>query len=121
MSDEYNAVIYWSKTDKCWIAHSLYTDQVGTGARVMNALADLIQAIKSIGEVAKEDSSVAYFRRAPGKILRMAETAKPLPGECFEVAYRMVHDDWPETVAVDVDPDRKARPRYKANLELTVA
>jgi hypothetical protein len=89
-------VIYYSKEDRCWIAHSLKTDQIGTGDRIVDALADVLKAIHVIRDEALKDSSLAVYRDAPPEIQKMAKKAKQLPGEIFEVAHKMVHGDWPE-------------------------
>lgn len=88
-------VIYLSDEDECWIAHSLKTDQIGTGERVVDALADVLKAIHLIHDEAAKDASLAVYRDAPREIQQMAKKAKKLPLEIFEVAHKMVHGEWP--------------------------
>ena len=82
------AVIYHSRQDGCWIAHSLETDQIGTGERAVEALADLIRAVGSVLALARADQSIAYLRDAPPKIKAITAKNKKLPPEIFEVACR---------------------------------
>jgi hypothetical protein len=88
-------VIYFSQEDNCWIAHSLKTDQLGTGERIVDALADVLKAIHLIRDEAAKDRSLALYRDAPREIQQMFKKAKSLPGEIFEVAHKMVHGEWP--------------------------
>jgi NTP pyrophosphatase (non-canonical NTP hydrolase) len=89
-------VIYWSKDDHCWIAHTIQTDQIGTGDRIVDALADVLKAVASIIEEAERDCTLAIYRDAPDEIKDIAKTAKRLPHEIYEVAHKMVHGDWPK-------------------------
>jgi hypothetical protein len=66
-------VIYHSPEDGCWIAHSLRSDQIGTGRHPIEALADLIKAIKQVFDLAKRDKTIAYLREAPAEIQALAK------------------------------------------------
>lgn len=90
------AVIYHSPEDGCWIAHSLKTDQIGTGEQVVDALADLIRGVHAVLRLARKDHSIAYLRAAPSEIKRRAAGSKKLPSEIFEVAYRRATGRWPQ-------------------------
>lgn len=94
------AVIYHSSEDGCWIAHSLRTDQVGTGVDMGRALADLIRGVDSIIKMATEDSSLAYLREAGNDVKALAAKSKPLPAEIYEVAHRIARGTWPN----EIDP-----------------
>jgi len=118
-SSDYWAVIYYDTEDECWVAHSLDTDQVGTGGRIVDALADLIRAVQALFELAKQDNSIALFRKAPPEIVAKIKKAKKLPGEVYEVAHRMVHGKWPSDVSLDVFPGETERPVCKTKMELT--
>jgi hypothetical protein len=89
-------VIYFSEEDDCWIAHGIHTDQIGTGSRIVDALADFLKAIEQICEEAAKDPTLAYLREAPPEIKEKYRTANKLPGEIYEVAYKMVHGHWPK-------------------------
>lgn len=97
---KYNCLIYYSPEDERWIAHSLHTDQIGTGECVTEALADLIQGLVNLFALAAEHPDIEIFREAPQNIKQMIRSAKPLPGEIFDIAYHRVHGDWPKDFAV---------------------
>jgi hypothetical protein len=94
------ALIYHSPDDGCWIAHSLRTDQIGTGVDMGRALADLIRAIDQLLDLADEDETIAYLREAPQEIQDRAAACKELPGEIYEVAHKLARGEWPD----DIDP-----------------
>jgi hypothetical protein len=91
-------VIYHSQADGCWLAHSLRTDQVGAGADMGRALADLIRGIDQLLALAEEDQTVAYQREAPAEIQALAARSKALPKEIYEVAHKLARGDWPESI-----------------------
>jgi len=47
-------IVYYSKEDQSWIAHSLYTDQLGYGDCVVNAIVDLLIATKNLLELKRK-------------------------------------------------------------------
>lgn len=109
-----SVVIYWSEDDGRWIAHSLKTDQVGTGDRIVDALADVLNAVKSVCEEAEKDPTLAVLRDAPHDIRERAARAKKLPREIYEVAHKMVHGTWPE----DWNPPEPVKPEtFTAQIE----
>lgn len=89
-------VIYWSRPDDCWTAHSLRTDQIGIGDCVVEALSGLIRAVDHIVHFAERDDTLAVFREAPSAVRKKAENAQKLPEEVYEIAYKRVHGDWPK-------------------------
>ena len=97
-------VVYRSKQDGCWIAHSLRADQIGTGERVVEALADLIRAMRALTDLARRDESIAYLREAPADVQAIAKRSTPLPKEVFEVAHKMVTGEWPDEFELDFRP-----------------
>ena len=108
-------VIYWSEEDVCWIAHTLKTDQIGTGSRIVDALADVLKALLMIHEEARKDRSLAVFRNAPKEIQDIAKTAKRLPMEIYDVAHKMVHGTWPHDWNPPEPKQIKGRP-FKAKI-----
>ncbi len=104
ISFEDTLVLYRSTEDGCWIAHSLKTDQIGTGDRIVDALADVIRAVHQVCKAAGKDKTLAYLRAAPAEIRAIADRAKPLPGEIYEIAHKMVHGEWPKYLSADVEP-----------------
>ena len=101
-------VIYQSEEDQCWVAHSLRTDQIGTGDRIVDAIADVLQAIDQLCKLVRDDSSIQLYREAPANILKIAEQAKTLPAEIYEIAHRKVHGTWPDYVKPDFTVEGEA-------------
>jgi hypothetical protein len=99
------AVIYYSPEDRCWIAHSLRTDQVGTGEDMVQAFADLVRGIDGLLELADEDETVKFLREAPKDIQKMAASSRPLPKEMYEIAHKLARGQWPQ----EIDPAFVAR------------
>lgn len=112
------AVIY--EQEGYWVAHSLRTDQVGVGDRIVDALADLIIATHQVCDLAAEDDTIACFREAPAKIQRMAAQAKPLPGEIYEVAHKMATGEWPEGWEPPT-PTKDGRKKYRTEVSKETA
>jgi len=102
-------VIYYSKEDGCWLAHGLRTDEIGTGDCVVDAVADFIKAFDQILRLAEREGDVDIFRDAPEHVRQMAKTAKPLPGEIFEIAHRRARGDWPREFRIHVDTPKSKR------------
>jgi hypothetical protein len=111
-------VIYYSREDRCWIAHGLRTDQIGTGDCVVHALADLMIALQELADLAAEDPSIAMLREAPPAVQKKARSAQPLPRELYEIAHKIVHGEWPD-IEVRVAPNRQQR--FRAELETAPA
>lgn len=105
-------LIYESRKDKCWIAHSLRTDQIGIGNGVVEALADLLIAVDQLLELAEEEDNIEIFRPAPAAIQNKARTAQRLPKEIYEIAHRKARGDWPLGIEVTVPK----RGRFVTNL-----
>jgi hypothetical protein len=93
-------IIYHSEDDGCWIAHSLNTDQIGTGGDIVEAVADALKAVRQVCALAKQDSTVAHLRKAPPEIFEMKKHATRLPGELFEIAHMRAHGKWPEDLKI---------------------
>jgi hypothetical protein len=111
-------VIYESAEDGCWIAHSLATDQIGTGGCVLEALVDVWKAVRQVLELAEQEPDVQPVRRAPARIRRMAQHAQRLPDEIHEIACKQLTGDWPE----DFQPSFKTPPKrtYRAEIREAV-
>jgi hypothetical protein len=103
-------VVYFSPEDQCWIAHSLRMDQIGTGERIVDAMATLIRGASAVLECAAEDETLAYLREAPEEIQQKARDAKDLPLEIYEVAHKMALGKWPAYLKVDVEPNENGGP-----------
>ena len=92
-------VAHWSDEDGCWTAHSLRTDQIGTGPTRLDALADLMLAVYQVCELAAEDDSIQYLREAPPEVQRLASVVDAIPPDEVEAAHRIARqrlDDSPQ-------------------------
>jgi hypothetical protein len=58
-------LVYWSQADKRYVAHSMRTDQIGTGDCIVHAMADLLHAVKDLLELAEQDASIQVLKPAP--------------------------------------------------------
>ena len=112
-------LVYWSADDNCWIAHSLLTDQIGTGDCVVHAIADLLQAVKGLLELAAEDDTIQVLKPAAAEVRKLSESAKALPREIYEIAHKMVFGGWPDDMQVEFTP--KTHEPFKTKLELIAA
>lgn len=90
------AVIYYSREDSCYIAHSLRMDQIGAGDSIVDALADVLKAAAQVIRLAERNESIAYLREAPTDVQALFQKAKPLPREIYEIAYKKAHGEWPQ-------------------------
>ena len=82
-------VVDYSEDDGCWVAHSLRTDQIGTGPTKVEALADLIRAVYQVCDAAAEDESIAYLRDAAPETQALAKTVAPITAEEMDEALRL--------------------------------
>jgi hypothetical protein len=108
-------VIYYAPEDKCWVAHSVRTDQIGTGDCIVDALASLLRAVDFVVEDAVQDHTLAVLREAPKEIQDMLNTAKLLPKEAFEIAHKMARGKWPQDFPANFTP--KQDHLYKAAIK----
>lgn len=95
--------IYYSDEDQRWIAHSLRTDQFGTGDCVVDALADGMKAVDQVVALAEKQPNIQIFCDAPEEIHQIAKTAKRLPDELFEIAHKKLYGEWPDYLKIEVD------------------
>jgi len=100
-------LIYYSHSDKCWIAHSLSTDQIGVGDCIVEALMSLIKAVCFVVEDGFKDNTLKILRDAPKDIQQKISKAEKLPQEVYDIAFKMVHGEWPQ----DIEPDFRADDR----------
>jgi hypothetical protein len=107
-------VIYFSQEDGRWIAHSLRTDQIGTGDRIVEAVADMIAAVDTVCRNAVEDGTLAYLREAPDEIKAMAAHAQNLPLEIYEVAHKIALGEWPR----EIDPAFDAAKNFTFHVDV---
>lgn len=94
LADE--CVIYWSPSDDCWIAHSLHTDQIGMGDNILDALTDMLRAVRQVISLASHDASIEIRREAPARIHKLVQNAATLPKPVYEIALEMAEGHWPK-------------------------
>jgi hypothetical protein len=112
-------LLYYSDEDRCWIAHSLRSDQVGTGPDVVQALADLIKAIDQILALARREGDIEILREAPSEIKEKMKSANHLPNELYEIAHKIARGTWPEGFKVEAQPTETER--YRTPIEEPVS
>ena len=100
-------VIYHSAADACWIAHSLRTDEFGTGDSIITALVDGMKAVDQCIKLVKQNPEISLFSDAPQEIWDMAATAEKLPKEMSEIAHKKLYGIWPEPLrsAINAEHD----------------
>ena len=97
-------VIYKSMPDRCWIAHSLRTDQVGVGDGVIDALVDGMRALDQLITLAQQEKDIAVLRDPPPYIRDMARHAEELPEELHAIACKKLYGKWSKYVSVTAKP-----------------
>jgi len=102
-------VVYASTEDQCWVAHSLRTDQIGVGDSIVEAVVDLVRAVKNLMESAVKDDRVQVCHEAPPEIQELADSAEELPRSIIDVVTQRVHGPWPKNWPPNVQniPTRK--------------
>jgi len=100
-------LLYYSRSDSCWIAHSLHTDQIGIGTDVITALSKLIEVISSLIIFSKTHQDTVIHREAPIAIQKRIEKAVPLPNELCEIAYKRTLGEWPKEIKLLAEPTKK--------------
>ncbi len=99
-------VIYYSRKDELWVAHSLHTDQVGTGDNMLDALSHLLSGIRSLINLANKSSDIQVFREAPRSIQNRLDNALVLPEELSAYAHKRVRGEWPDEIKLIAEPKR---------------
>lgn len=88
--------IFYSGEDKCWVAHSLRTDQFGTGKSVLDAFVNGMRAVDQVVALAAKKPGIQVFSEAPQEIQQIARRAQPLPKEIYDIAHKQLYGEWPE-------------------------
>lgn len=94
--------IFYSEEDQCWVAHSLRTDQFGTGDCVLDALMDGMKAVDQVIALSKKKPEVQVLSEAPEEIRQIIQNAKRLPDEIFEIAHKKLYGEWPYNIEIDI-------------------
>jgi len=100
-------IVYYSRKDRTWIAHSLHTDQIGTGDSLLSALTDLLRGVQNLVTLAETNKDIALWREAPKKIKDRAKKARTMPQELYSVAYKRLIGKWPDEIRVFAEPARQ--------------
>ena len=95
--------IFYSEEDQYWVAHSLRTDQFGTGDCVVDALIDGMKAVDQVIALSKKKPEIQILSEAPEEIKQIVQTAKRLPDEIYEIAHKKLYGNWPSyKVKIDI-------------------
>lgn len=100
-------VVYHSKTDNCWLAHSLRTDQIGTGKDAIDALVELLESVRSLLILSRKHTDIRVRREAPFAVQKLAHKAISLPNELFEIACKRARGVWPKQIKLIAEPGHK--------------
>ena len=84
-------VIYPSELEQgVWVAHSLNTDQIGTGECVLEAYVALLRALRALLEEAGKNPKLCLLNPAPKEVRDRCKHARRLPLEIVEIASMML-------------------------------
>jgi len=114
--DNDRVVVYPSSEDQCWVAHSLRTDQIGVGDSIVEAVVDLVGAVRNLIAEAAKDERVQVGQDAPPEIQRLAESAEKLPDSIISVITQRVCGPWPKSWPTDVQDIPQRRAAYSHDL-----
>ena len=106
---EDEVLVYYSRQEGAWFAHSFRTDQIGCGDCILEAIESLLRGIKTIMDMAAKDADIKVWREAPAEVQAKAKNAKKLPYELIEIAHKRVHGTWPKEVPLWATPRPTAR------------
>lgn len=109
-------VIFYSRTDKSWIAHGLRTDQFGTGDCILHALIDGMKAVDQTIAYAKKHPDISILRRAPNRIYQIAQQAENLPKEVYEIAHKRLYGKWPESLPAEFPAKQNICFKYREEI-----
>jgi len=80
-------VIYPSEQEEgFWVAHSLNTDQIGTGECVLDAFVALLRALRILLAEAEKNPNLRLLNPAPKDVRDRRKHARQLPLEIIEIA-----------------------------------
>lgn len=96
-------VIYYSKEDASWIAHSLHTDQIGLGDCVVDAIVDLMVCLHNLCELAKKQRDIQRYVEAPEDIQKLRQNARSLPDCIAQIAVERFYHQFPSEWSVQIN------------------
>jgi hypothetical protein len=100
-------LVYHSKGDNCWLAHSLHTDQIGTGKDIIGALVELLESVRTLLILSKKRTDIRVQREAPAAVQKRAQKAILLPNELLEIACKRALGEWPKQIKLIAEPEHK--------------
>lgn len=111
-------IIYYSKEDASWVAHSLHTDQMGFGDCVVDALVDLMIGLHNLLNLAKREKVQVLFE-APDDIKEFVRTAKPIAECILQIAIEKFQNRIPPeyTLHVDIPQTERLKASYEERSE----
>ena len=74
-------IVYFSKEDDCFIAHSVECDQMGEGETKEEAIDSLGITLSLTYEDSKKHSDIAFYSKSPKSIQQALEKAKSNPNK----------------------------------------
>jgi len=102
-------VIYPSEQEEgFWVAHSLNTDQIGTGECVLDAFVAVLRAMRALLEEAGRNPKLRLLSPAPKEVRERCKHARRLPMEFIEIA-SMILEGKPAAQAPDPPYGGKCR------------
>jgi hypothetical protein len=113
-------VIYYSRSDECWIAHGLHTDQIGTGSGALDALVEFMEGIDTLLSVAQKHKDIDIYREAPHYIQKRAQKAYALPEELYGIASKKVRGYWPDNTKISIKFPKNRSIKTDINDSITV-
>lgn len=78
--EQLEAIVYNSKQDNCFIAHSINCDQIGTGDTKEQAIKDLGVGLKNLYNLCEKHEDISFYQdTTPPEIQQALEKAKSNP------------------------------------------
>ena len=78
---EFESIVYFSKEDDIFVAHSIECDQLGTGDTKFEAIEDLGTGLKNLYDLCEREKDLAFYRDAPPKFQEAIKKAKANTGK----------------------------------------
>lgn len=83
------SIVYHSKEDNLFIAHSIECDQLGCGDTKQEAIEDLGNGLKNLYNLYNREENLAFYRNAPPKIQDALKKAKNSPDKYISIVHEV--------------------------------
>ncbi len=84
------AIVFYSKQDNCYIAHSVECDQLGTGDNKEQAIEDLGTGLKNLYDLCNKDETLDFYAETtPEKIQQALQKAKSNPEKYNPIVHKV--------------------------------